>query len=110
MRVALATAQEMSHPDTDLQPLLTALRALGADAQAWAWNGPEPEEPFDVVVLRSTWGYWNELPKFQAWLERTAKVSVLRNPLPVVQWNLHKRYLLELSEKGVPVVPTGIVA
>lgn len=110
MRVALATALELSHPDTDLQPLVAALRALGADAEVVPWNGPQPKARFDVVVLRSTWGYWTELPKFQGWLEQTAAESRLLNPLSVVQWNLHKRYLLELSAKGVPVVPTGLVA
>jgi hypothetical protein len=30
----------------------------------------------------------------------------LVNPLPLIQWNLHKAYLEELRLQGIPVVPT----
>jgi len=42
-----------------------------------------------------------ELPEhpeaFAAWAERAARVTDLRNPIAVVRWNLHKRYLTTLG-------------
>ncbi len=62
-----------------------------------------------MTVLRSTWNYPLRPEDFLSWLEGVAAVSELWNPLPVVRWNLHKGYLLELQAGGVPVTPTEIV-
>lgn len=59
--------------------------------------------------MRSTWDYYRRPDEFLAWAERTATVTRLINPLPMVRWNLHKGYLVELAAAGVPVVPTALV-
>ena len=38
-----------------------------------------------------------------------AAATRLFNPWPLVRWNLDKRYLVELAERGAPVVPTVLV-
>jgi hypothetical protein len=107
MRFALATCRDLAEPDDDEAPLLDALRARGHDAQPLAWDdsAAEPAE-FDVVVLRATWNYHIHPEAFLAWAEGVTRVARLVNPLSVVRWNLHKRYLAELAAAGVPVVPT----
>ena len=60
---------------------------------------------FDAVVIRSTWDYPPRVDAFLAW---AARVPRLLNPLDVVRWNTHKRYLLELEACGIPSVPTRI--
>jgi hypothetical protein len=98
----------LPEPDPDQEPLLAALRGAGLRAELLAWDDPAARRPgaFDLCVLRSCWNYFQEPEAFLAWCAEADRTSRLLNPLPVVRWNLHKRYLLELEAAGVPVVPT----
>lgn len=98
--------------DTDLPLIVDALRAGGLAAEAVAWDAHSPGwDGFDLAVIRSTWDYSERLDEFLDWADRTARATRLGlgNPAPVVRWNSDKRYLLELAERGVPVVPTRFV-
>lgn len=111
-RVALVGMQELPEPDFDEAPLLAALRDAGFDAQVLHWDSDEPaHDPahFDVCVLRATWDYHKRADRFTAWLRRAASESVLCNPLATVLWNMHKRYLLQLNQAGVPIIPTILI-
>jgi glutathione synthase/RimK-type ligase-like ATP-grasp enzyme len=108
--VALVTARAAHALDDDLPVLVTAFAAAGADAEIAEWDDHEVDwSRFDLALLRSTWDYTERLPQFLAWVERTAGLTLLLNPLPVVRWNSDKHYLRELSGWGVPVVPTTFV-
>jgi hypothetical protein len=110
MDVALATCRELPEPDPDEAPTLAALQAAGIDAGTIAWDDPEADfSVARVTVLRATWNYPEDPQGFLAWVERTAAVTELWNPVAAVRWNLHKGYLLELERAGVPVVPTCLV-
>jgi glutathione synthase/RimK-type ligase-like ATP-grasp enzyme len=60
-------------------------------------------------VLRSSWNYYQHHQAFLSWAERCAALTALWNPVPVIRWNIHKGYLLELAEAGIPVVPTRLL-
>ncbi len=62
-----------------------------------------------VTVIRSPWDYVDHLDEFLAWAERVSGASDLWNPLALVRWNTHKAYLLDLHERGAPVVPTVVL-
>jgi hypothetical protein len=110
MDVALATCRVLPEPDIDEAPTLAALRAAGISAETVAWDDPQSDfSAARMTVLRATWNYPEHPERFLAWLERTAAVTELWNPLPVLRWNLHKSYLLDLERAGVPVVPTCLV-
>lgn len=107
-RIALVTCVKLPEPDPDEALLLAALRARVVDAQMLAWDDPHADaSAFDLCVLRSTWNYYHALPEFLAWAERTDRITTLWNPLPVIRWNTHKRYMRDLAERGVPTVPTA---
>ncbi|HET9380964.1 MAG TPA: hypothetical protein VFP69_09060 [Streptomyces sp.] len=112
-RIALATCRpgpEVS-ADPDLPVLVAALREAGAEASAELWDDPGVDwAAFDLVVIRSTWDYSWRTAEFTAWAEACGRVTRLRNPAGVVRWNTDKRYLGELAEAGVPVVPTRYIA
>lgn len=111
MRVAVATCKSIPEPDVDEDVLLAALSAAGADARALAWDDPAaPFAEHDVVVLRSTWNYYEDVEAFLAWVDRTAAATRLLNPPHVVRGNVVKTYLRDLEARGVPVVPTEFVA
>jgi glutathione synthase/RimK-type ligase-like ATP-grasp enzyme len=108
--VALATCSSLPEVDLDMAPLLDALRSAGLTAEALAWDDPKADfAGASVTLLRSTWNYQDRPAEFVAWVERTAKETSLYNPAPVVRWNVHKSYLLDLERSGVPVVPTRLV-
>jgi glutathione synthase/RimK-type ligase-like ATP-grasp enzyme len=108
--VALATCATLPEPDVDLEPLLSALRDAGLSSQALAWDDPGADfGAARLTLLRSTWNYSEQPAAFLAWIDRTAARTSLWNPAEVVRWNAHKSYLLDLHERGVPVVPTHLV-
>jgi hypothetical protein len=108
--VAIASCHTLPKVDRDEAPLLGALRAAGLRVEVRAWDDPTADfSSARLTLLRSTWNYTERPERFAEWLERTAAASALWNPLPVVRWNLHKGYLLELARAGVPVTPTHLV-
>jgi glutathione synthase/RimK-type ligase-like ATP-grasp enzyme len=108
--VALASCTRLPEDDPDEAPLVAALRSRGLRTEVLAWD--DASAPFDrarVTVIRSTWNYHRAPEPFAAWLDRVAHSSRLFNAPDVVRWNMHKRYLLELSTRGVAVLPTELV-
>jgi hypothetical protein len=110
VHLRIATCRPLPEPDADEELLLSALAARGIEARMAAWN--DPREDWDArvpTVIRSTWDYIHDLPRFLAWAERAERAASLWNPLAVVRANVHKRYLLELDARGVPTVQTVLV-
>jgi glutathione synthase/RimK-type ligase-like ATP-grasp enzyme len=63
---------------------------------------------YDLVVVRSTWDYQERRDEFLAWARGIG--DRLANPPAILEWNTDKRYLRELADAGLPVVPTTLVA
>ena len=109
-KLALATATFVIDDDEDMPPLLEAARACEVDSTVVPWDDPDVDwSAFDLVVLRSTWDYVHRYDEFLTWLRRVDAVTRLRNPIAVVEWSTDKRYLTDLDQAGVPVVPTAFV-
>ncbi|MGW4212489.1 hypothetical protein ACWEIJ_31180 [Lentzea sp. NPDC004789] len=104
MRVVLASCAALPEGDGDEDALVEALHRDGVDVVWQPWGEPVDA---DLVVLRATWDYPERLDEFLAWCE---SVPALANPVPVVRWNTDKSYLVALAGRGVPVVPTAVVA
>lgn len=108
--VALATCREFPLLDDEDRLLIPALADLGIDAVPVVWTDDTVDwASFDAVVLRETWDYSDDRPVFLEWVHRVAAVSQLLNPAAVVEWNTDKRYLRDLADAGVPVVPTTFI-
>lgn len=109
--VALVTASAARHLDEDLAPLAAALAGRGHAVEVVVWDDADVEwGAFDGVVVRSTWDYVARRDELLAWAERTAATTRLANPVDVLHWNTDKRYLRDLHDAGVPVVPTVFLA
>jgi hypothetical protein len=105
--VALVTCMELPEPDFDQDLLLTALEQAGIRPALLAWDDPDGKPgDFDLCVLRSCWNYYEDPDAFLAWIERADICSRLVNPPDVIRWNLHKSYLRELEDAGIPIIPT----
>ena len=92
----------------DAVPLCAALRRRGATCRAVDWADAEVDwRDFDLAVLRSTWDYSQRPREFDGWLERAGAQTRILNEPDLVRWNIDKRYLRELEEAGIAVVPTS---
>ncbi len=87
--------------------LIAALSEHGMVGTRVPWRRPDIDwRRYDLAILRSTWDYLEDLALFFAVLEDLSRHCRLVNPLATVRWNYDKRYLAELEQAGVPVVPT----
>ena len=101
------TAASTGETDTDMPILQAALARTGTAADVVSWDDRRIEwSSYRLVVVRSTWDYVERREEFLAWTEAVAAQTVLANPAPVLRWNTDKRYLEDLADAGVPVVPT----
>ncbi|HUP83709.1 MAG TPA: hypothetical protein VM284_05930 [Candidatus Limnocylindria bacterium] len=104
-RIALATCATLPGLDPDEQLLLEPLRTLGVDVQPAVWDDAAIDwNSFDLVVIRSTWDYTARRYEFVEWARRVPRLA---NQAGIVEWNTDKRYLRDLADAGVPVVPTN---
>lgn len=104
--IALATCGELPDGDADDRPLVAALQRHGARARWVVWDDPAARWPdFDLVLIRSTWDYTLRHEDFLAWASSAPR---LVNPAAIVAWSSDKRYLLDLADAGVPIVPTAV--
>jgi glutathione synthase/RimK-type ligase-like ATP-grasp enzyme len=91
--------------------LADALSEAGLDPIAEAWTDPSVDwSSYDAVLLCSV-DHHTRYDEFTDWLGLldNAGVPVL-NDSDLVRWNGDKRYLLELRERGVAVVPSQVAA
>jgi hypothetical protein len=102
------STQTSREPDDEL--LLQKLFERGMDVQVAVWNDPTIDwvqtTRGAVVIIRSCWDYHTDREGFLAWSERIASVTTLLNPVEVLRWNTHKRYLQTLARRGIPIIPT----
>ena len=109
MRIAFVTTSDerVIHEDVDRPFHVQAFAAAGLDLEhgSW-WDDGIDWAAYDLVVLRSPWDYPEHPREFAAWLAKVEGRAALHNPPSVVRWNLDKRYLADLREHGVPVIPT----
>jgi glutathione synthase/RimK-type ligase-like ATP-grasp enzyme len=110
--VALVTSRELPHLSADDRLLLEPLAALGVHAVPAVWDDPEVQwQDFDAVIVRSIWDYHKRILEFDEWLARLTQVGArVCNPTAMLRWNSDKRYLLDLRQRGVPLVPTAILS
>jgi glutathione synthase/RimK-type ligase-like ATP-grasp enzyme len=110
VKFILVTGATMPKADPESHLLVAALAARGVEARVVPWDSDEDWAAVDLVMVRTPWDYFHRLDEFLAWADRVARATRLVNPAEVLRWNTHKRYLLELGDRGVPVVPTTFVA
>ena len=111
-RIALATSAEHAELHPNDLPLVEALRTAGFDPVAEVWTDPSVDwSAYDAVLLRTVWDYHRRYDEFTEWLALLDKAGVpLLNDSGLIRWNGDKRYLLELRERGVAIVPSQVAA
>jgi glutathione synthase/RimK-type ligase-like ATP-grasp enzyme len=105
--VALVTYRNPGGVPPEDLILADAVRRVGLSVAHPVWNDAEVDwAGVSLAVVRSTWDYFHGRPAFVRWVDRAGRRTDLWNRPAVLRWNTHKRYLRDLEEAGVPVVPT----
>lgn len=106
-RVVFLSADSLDGFVVDDELAVEPLRRLGVAVDTVSWRRADyPWRACDLVVVRSTWDYHEAPADFLAALGAIASRTRLANSLALVRWNVDKRYLAWLEERGVPIVPT----
>jgi glutathione synthase/RimK-type ligase-like ATP-grasp enzyme len=106
--IAFVTGAEWAELTADDHVAVGALSRRGVRVGAPVWNDPAVDwKAFDIVLLRSCWDYWRVPAAFAQWIREMGAAGVrLWNPAETVLWNIDKRYLADLENRGVAIVPS----
>ena len=107
-RIAIATSEAFRSVHVDDVYFVAVLELLGVQPTVCVWNDPDVDwTSFDAVLIRTVWDYFQQYSAFLAWLDRLDQRGVPTiNDTRLVRWNSEKRYLLDLEQHGVPIIPT----
>jgi glutathione synthase/RimK-type ligase-like ATP-grasp enzyme len=106
--IALLTLEDRTGYVIDDALAIDELRSRGHDVDEVPWSRTDADwTRYALVVVRTPWDYTERPGAFLEVLARIEALGVaLENPRAVIAWNLHKRYLRELEQRGVRVVQT----
>lgn len=108
--VFLVSSLDLIHADTESVYLHEALTKRGFKSKIVCWDDPDIEwEKANLVISRTTSTYFSDPPSFLKWAQRVEETSTLWNTSPVMEWNHHKRYLMQLQKNGVPMPETILI-
>lgn len=109
-KIAFATCARAAEISADDAHAIAPLREAGIAVDAVVWDAPGVRwQDYEAVIVRATWDYHEKpLELYTRWLEsfRGAGRPRLWNPPEAILGNVHKKYLLELEQQGVRILPT----
>ena len=94
--------------DEDYKALSIACLRSGIELVAVDWEQPADKfSKFSAAIVRSTWDYPNAVDRFLDTIQEieASCVPVYNRPA-LIEWNINKTYLKELSDRGVGTIPT----
>ncbi|MGH7467595.1 MAG: ATP-grasp domain-containing protein [Longimicrobiales bacterium] len=106
--IAFVTAAHYPQLTADDRLAVLELDKVGLPVTPAIWSDPTIDwANFDLIVLRSMWDYHLHGQAFFQWLHHLERVGAnVWNPLPLARWNADKRYLRDLRDRGIEIVPT----
>ena len=95
---------------TEDQLLLIELEKLGLRVIKKAWDSSDFNwSATKFAVFRSTWDYFDKFKDFKKWLEKVKEETTFINSYELINWNLDKKYLIELNKKGINIPTTEVI-
>lgn len=103
--LTIATCVAYPELPANLLPLSDALAARGIRVHAEPWQN-RPQTPF--ILPLCAWDYAAFPDAFARWITAAEQDGQrFANPPALMRWNMDKRYLIDLSGKGVDVIPAA---
>jgi glutathione synthase/RimK-type ligase-like ATP-grasp enzyme len=107
-RAGLVTYHREPTLTEDDRPLISALAEQGLEGVAVRWDDRGADwSAYSALVIRSCWDYHVRHDEFVQWLDELDRAGVpVFNPVALVRWNMDKRYLRELQQRGIAIPET----
>lgn len=106
MNIVIATCNPLPSFEKDDASLYACFDEYGISYEVIPWDRITEPSKFDVCVIRTTWDYVDRWKEFQSWITQVSSKIPLWNAKEIICWNIDKRYLKYLNERGVPIAPT----
>ena len=101
----------------DDQVAVDFLEEKGISVTPVVWGTPPSDlkqQNFTLLIVRSPWDYMDSEKKrtsFLSWLKECHKESLkVLNPVPLMLWNMDKRYLLDLEKENIEIVKSTLIS
>ncbi len=108
-KIHIATSSQYPQGNADLRDLLDSLRRMGVECDFLVW-GERGVCRGDLLLPLAVRDYSSNPTNFLAWLKDLEESGVkILNPLATIQKNINKRYLLDLQERGIPIIPSEFI-
>jgi glutathione synthase/RimK-type ligase-like ATP-grasp enzyme len=106
--IALITYEKEPNLTADDRPLIAELAAAGLSGVPVRWDDRDADwASYAALVVRSCWDYHVRHDEFVRWLDAVERAGVpVFNPVPLIRWNMDKRYLRELQARGIAIPDT----
>ena len=89
------------------QLLKVALEKQGISVEITYWDNPSYDwSATKAVLFRTIWDYFERFDEFWKWLVELNTQTKLINSFDLIEWNIDKHYLNDLSKSGIEIVPT----
>lgn len=83
-----------------------ALAGIDVEIFDQPWSQPL-DRAYDLICPLVVWGYHTRIEPFRQTMDALTQAGVaMLNPPDIVAWNADKRYLRDLAEAGVRIIPT----
>ncbi|MEQ1922476.1 MAG: hypothetical protein ABL952_08200 [Pyrinomonadaceae bacterium] len=84
------------------------LAELGFKVDTLSWRDTTVDwNDYEAVIIRTPWDYQRTPDEFLSVLKTIDDSSArLENSFDIVRWNLDKRYLIDMEQRGCRIVPT----
>jgi glutathione synthase/RimK-type ligase-like ATP-grasp enzyme len=106
--VGLVTCESLPSMDKDNQILYKELIKKFKNLKIVTWNDSNVDwENFEILIVRSLYDYLEHYEEFQQWLIEIKNKNIkIFNPVEILSWNAHKKYLIDLESSGVEIIPS----
>lgn len=106
--IALITYEKEPALTDDDRPLIAELAAAGLTGIPVRWDDRDADwASFAALIVRSCWDYHTRHDEFVRWLDAVERADVaVHNAVPLIRWNMDKRYLRELQARGIAIPDT----
>jgi len=106
--ILFATASAWANGIPEDAPVFEILKSRGLEPRFAIWDDPAVRwDEARGVVIRSIWDYHRKEAQFRAWLDRLEGEGIdVRNPVPMIRWNMDKHYLRDMADAGAAIPAT----
>jgi len=95
--------------DNETIYLINALKERGITSSTESWDDPQTDWNKPDLCIHRNSPYILEPDKFLEWAKELENIKPVWNSYKVTAWNLHKGYIIDLYDAGVPVPPTIMI-